>query len=245
MVKNKDQVKGPDVNQDASGLSRRDVLKIGGAAALAAAAVAVPGQDAFAQAKRATGRRMAMAIDLGKCNGCHACAVACKSEYAVPLGVWRSWVGAEDRGSYPNAKRVFLPRLCNQCDDPPCVEVCPVDATTAREDGIVVVDENVCIGCGRCVAACPYDARYLHPEAEKAQKCDFCLHRVDQGVVPSCVNTCPANARIFGDLNDPDADVSKIVGRETPEVLSPELGTDPQVFYVGADGELPEAELPG
>lgn len=216
------------------GYSRRDVLKMGGAAALGIAVSSVP-KNAFAKVRHLAGKRLAMVIDLRKCIGCHACSVSCKAEFDVPLGVWRSWVKIEEKGKFPNTGRVFLPRLCNHCDNPACKKVCPSGATTQREDGIVDVNEKKCVGCKLCIAACPYKARFLHPVKKIADKCNFCLHRVDKGVVPSCVNTCPAKARVFGDLNDPESEASKLVSRNSTQVLQPELGTEPQVFYIGAD----------
>lgn len=214
-------------------LTRRDLLKAGIAAAAAAAVAALPAK-AFAHKAHKTSRRLAMVIDLRKCTGCHACSVACKAEFGVPLGVWRSWVKIEEKGSFPHTARIFLPRLCNHCDEPPCVKVCPSGATFQRDDGLVKIDEKICIGCKLCIAACPYKARFLHPFKKTADKCDFCLHRIDKGVTPSCVNTCPAKARIFGDLNDPDSEVYGLVSRNPVQVLKPELGTEPQVFYIGA-----------
>ncbi|NQT46254.1 MAG: 4Fe-4S dicluster domain-containing protein [Candidatus Omnitrophica bacterium] len=232
----------PDVAQERKGLSRRDLLKMSGVAVAGAVAATLPTKDAFANAKHLTGRRLAMAIDLDKCTGCHACSVSCKSEFDVPLGVWRSWVKVEEKGTYPNTGRFFLPRLCNHCDDPPCKKVCPTGATGRRDDGIVKVDEKKCVGCKLCIVACPYDARFSHPTKKVANKCDFCRHRVDKGVVPSCVNACPANARIFGDLNDPDSDVSKLVSRKAIQTLRPELGTEPHVFYISAEKLLEGGE---
>jgi tetrathionate reductase subunit B len=213
--------------------SRRDVLKLGGTAALAAAATMVP-KNILASSSKKGAKRFAMLIDLRRCTGCHACSVSCKSELDVPLGVWRSWVEIKEKGDYPKTEREFLPRLCNHCDDPPCVPVCPVDATHVRDDGTVVVDENKCIGCGTCITACPYNSRYKNPDKGVAQKCDFCIHRVANGVVPSCVNTCPANTRVFGDLNDPKSDISIILKNNKKNVfaLKPELKTEPQVFYI-------------
>jgi tetrathionate reductase subunit B len=116
------------------------------------------------------------------------------------------------------------------------VSVCPTDATYKREqDGIVVVDAGLCIGCKYCIQACPYDARFLNPVTKVADKCDFCIHRVSKGLVPSCVNTCVGGARIFGDLADPDSNVSKLIATNRVTVLRREMGTQPNVYYIGAD----------
>ncbi len=181
-----------------------------------------------------------MLIDLRRCTGCHACSVACKAEFDVPLGVTRSWVEYVEKGDYPNVRRSFLPRLCNHCSKPPCVDVCPTGATWKRaEDGIVVVDPDICIGCKYCVQACPYDARFVNPVTGSVDKCDFCLHRVTQGLEPSCVNTCIGRARIFGDLNDPKSEISMMVAMNPITVLRPEMGTEPNVFYIAADHSDP------
>ena len=186
--------------------------------------------------KEDKGIRYGMVIDLRKCYGCHSCSIACKSEFNVPLGVWRSWVKAIDKGKYPNVKRSFLPRLCNHCKKPPCVSVCPTQASYRDEEkGLVDIREERCIGCKMCIVACPYDARFTHPTKKVANKCDFCIHRVEKGVVPSCVNTCPSNARIFGDLNDPNSEVRKLVDANNVQVLKPELDTEPSVFYIDLD----------
>ena len=217
-------------------LKRRELLKVG---ALGAAGVLAT----YSRAGKALGssesvktqERYAMVIDLRRCVGCHACSVACKAEFNVPLGVWRSWVKQIERGKLPNTQRHFLPRLCNHCCNPACVEACPTKASYQRDDGVVLIREERCIGCRICIAACPYDARFLHPETKTASKCTFCVHRVDQGVVPSCVNTCQGKARIFGDLNDPTSEVARLVAREAVQVLKPELGTEPRVFYIASD----------
>jgi len=201
-----------------------------------------------------------MVIDLRKCIGCQACVVACKSENNVPIGVYRTWVEVmevgefaydpdgdgsvllDDGGTYePNVKRFSLPRLCNHCDDPPCVEVCPVQATFKRADGLVLIDYTKCIGCGYCINACPYDARFFNPVQQTADKCTFCVHRLDRGLLPACVTSCVARARIFGDLNDPNSDVAQLLAQYPTESLNASLGTGPQVFYIGLDGDLVDA----
>jgi len=177
-----------------------------------------------------------MVIDVRRCIGCHACTVACKSEFTVALGVNRSWVEYVEKGTYPNVGRSFLPRLCNHCSEPPCVYVCPTNATYKRKkDGVVVVDQGLCIGCKYCIQACPYDARYLDPYTGWADKCDFCIHRVSRGVEPSCVNTCVGGARIFGDLGDPESEVSRLIAENRVTVLRDEMGTFPNVYYIDAD----------
>ena len=181
-------------------------------------------------------KQYGMVIDTLRCIGCHACTVACKSEFDVPLGKNRAWVEYIEKGVYPNVSRSFLPRLCNHCSEPPCVPVCPTNATYKREqDGIVVVDQGLCIGCKYCLQACPYDARFLNPVNGWADKCDFCVHRVSKGLEPSCVNTCVGGARIFGDLSDLESEVAKLVAQNQVTVLRREMGTFPNVYYIGAD----------
>jgi tetrathionate reductase subunit B len=181
-------------------------------------------------------KRYAMAIDLNRCIGCDSCTVACKMENDVPLGVWRIWVNRREMGTYPRVSRAFLPVLCNHCDNPICVYVCPVKATYRRkQDGVVVVDPHLCIGCKICMVACPYQMRYLDPIKRVAQKCDFCLHRVQAGLNPACVEGCPAGVMIFGDLNDPQSPVAKLLSAKPAQRLKTSYGTYPQVFYLGKD----------
>lgn len=176
-----------------------------------------------------------MVIDLRRCIGCHSCSVACKAENDVPLGVFRSWVKVVLKGRYPNVSKAFLPSLCNNCEDPICLKNCPVEATYQREDGIVMVDPHRCIGCKYCMASCPYDVRYVNPLKRIVQKCTFCHHRVDTGLLPACVETCLGRARIFGDLNDPNSEISQVLGSNPVQVLKPEMGTDPRVYYIMPD----------
>ena len=124
-------------------------------------------------------------IDNRKCIGCHACSTACKSENQVPLGVFRTWVKYTEVGNYPNVRRNFQVNRCNQCANPPCVDICPVSAMTQRDDGIVGYNSDQCIGCKSCMQACPYNSIYIDPETGTAQKCHFCAHRVDRGMEPA------------------------------------------------------------
>ena len=214
-------------------LSRRDFMKnVAGGSAVAVTVSAAPGVALGLEKPK----RYAMVIDTRRCIGCQACSVACKTENNVPLGETRSWVEYIEKGEFPNVRRSFLPRLCNHCEKPQCVDVCPTGATYKRkEDGVVVVDSNVCIGCKYCLQACPYGARFINPNTGAADKCDFCLHRVRNGLVPACVNTCQGRARIFGDLNNPDSEVSKILSTNATTVLRHEMGTQPMVYYIDAD----------
>ena len=222
-----------------------------------------------------TAHQWAFVCDASACIGCGRCVMACKLENSVPADPEynRTWIErrviAEDGTVYvdspeggihgfppqstaPGAegvtveKALFVPRLCMQCANPPCVPVCPVAATYRAKDGIVLVDQEKCIGCGYCVVSCPYGARYLVPEAPRtptgnagvADKCTWCYHRITRGQMPACVVVCPVEARNFGDLNDPASSVSRILREEPVQVMKPELGTDPQLSYVGLEGEV-------
>jgi tetrathionate reductase subunit B len=207
-----------------------------GTAAAAASLSSVLFKPASAQDETKRTKQYGMVIDIRRCIGCHACTVACKSEFDIALGVNRSWVEYVEKGAYPNVGRSFLPRLCNHCSEPSCVYVCPTNATYKRkQDGVVVVDQGLCIGCKYCIQACPYDARFLDPYTGWVDKCDFCIHRVSNGLEPSCVNTCVGGARIFGDLGDPQSEVSRLIAQNRVTVLRDEMGTFPNVYYIAAD----------
>src|SRR5437867_6767896 len=178
--------------------------------------------------------KWAKVIDHTKCIGCHACSTACKSEHQVPLSVNRTYVKYVDVGVFPQVRRAFQVTRCNQCEDPPCTTACPTGAMHARRDGIVDFDKSICIGCKACIAACPYDAIFINPEDHAAEKCNFCAHRIDMGLEPACVIVCPTEAILVGDLNDPTAQVARVVSREPVTVRRPEKETHPKLFYKGA-----------
>ena len=137
-------------------------------------------------------------------------------------------------GTFPQVRRAFQVTRCNQCADAPCVSACPTQAMYRREDGIVDFDKEICIGCKACIAACPYDAIFINPEDNSAEKCNLCAHRLDIGLEPACVTVCPTQAILVGDLNDPDSAVAQIVQRDPVTVRRPEKATRPGVFYKGA-----------
>jgi Fe-S-cluster-containing dehydrogenase component len=193
--------------------------------------------------------RWGMLINLRECVGCYACTVACQIENGTPPGVLLAPVYQREEGHYPRVRRTFVPALCFHCDDPPCLKACPTGAISKREDGIVLVNEDVCCGSRACLAACPYGAMNFY-EAEEpwpgplsgfldrrhqvgtALKCTFCAHRIDAGnPTPACVETCPTHCRIFGDLDDPDSEIS--IKRRDLHAFPPraEAGTEPRVWY--------------
>ena len=191
--------------------------------------------------------KYAIVIDTFKCFDCKACMIACKVENDVPDGFWRNWV--KHTGGLEGLRTQFQPGQCMQCEEPSCVAACPVGATYKQADGLVVIDPLKCIGCGNCVTACPYGARYRDPGTRRADKCDFCEHRLKRGEEPACVETCPTKARIFGDLNDPASQVSELMEKEKlVQVVNPRVDTKPNIFYY--QGTLPldwprEPTLPG
>lgn len=252
-------------------ISRRDLFKAGGAVAVAAAATSLLPEKAEAAKKKVS--RWAMVVDLRKCVGCYSCQVTCKMENSVPMAGYNARVNAVDRGKYPVAERIFLPVLCNHCsggekDVPPCVEKCPeaksgkrmklgrvryrTGATYKRPDGMVLIDTSLCIGCYKCIDACPYGSRYISPHVKLTRsdrekdigigKCTFCRHRVDIGLKPACVRNCVGKARVFGDLNDPDSEVSWLIRNNPVNVLKPEKKTDPHIYYIKLDKDVAKME---
>lgn len=204
--------------------------------------------------------RYAMAIDLKRCVGCHTCSVSCKIANNLPNEIWYNrilTVGGESmdtaEGTFPNNKLEFLPVNCQHCENPACVKACPVGATYKRkEDGIVIQDPDKCIGCRYCMVACPYsgvrqfnwkepeyyvdfpvgDTETVQNQYNTVSKCNFCVHRLAEGKEPACMELCIGRARFFGDIDDPESDVSKAIeGRNYVHLLE-EKGTKPSVFYL-------------
>ncbi len=179
--------------------------------------------------------RYGFAIDQNTCIGCHACTVACKTEHDVPVGQFRTWVKYVEQGEFPATTRDFGVMRCNHCTDAPCVTICPTQALFTRDDGIVDFDNERCIGCKACMQGCPYDAIYIDADTNTAAKCNFCAHRVDEGLEPACVVVCPTHSIWVGDLDDPESGIAKLVNQNPTQVRAPEQNTGPNVFYLGAD----------
>jgi molybdopterin-containing oxidoreductase family iron-sulfur binding subunit len=204
--------------------------------------------------------QLGMVIDTKRCIGCHTCAVTCKSENNTPNTVW--WnrittVGGKDidtpSGAFPNLSMDYLTIACQHCENPACTRVCPVGATYKDSDtGIVHQDYDKCIGCRMCLAACPYtgvrsfnweepqyyvdvqlgDADVPRHQKHVVEKCTFCVHRIARGDMPACMVLCPARARRWGDLDDPESEVSKLITSRAYKQIKPEEGTNPSVYYL-------------
>jgi Fe-S-cluster-containing dehydrogenase component len=176
--------------------------------------------------------RFVMVIDTKKCVGCMDCVVACKTENDVPEGFNRDWIVQETTGKFPDLHMEIRSERCNHCDNPPCVTCCPTGASHIHDiGGVVMVEYNKCIGCKACIASCPYDARFVHPEGY-IDKCTFCIHRVEKGLNPACVSVCPADCMFFGDIEDPNSEVSKILSKRKHHTLKPQAGTSPRIYYL-------------
>lgn len=135
-------------------------------------------------------------------------------------------------------KAFFVPKICNHCTHPACVQVCPTGATYRTKDGVVLIDHKYCIGCQYCVQACPYGARFFNDRKGVTEKCTWCYHRITKGMQPACVDACPVGARIFGDLKDKGSPISLFIRNNRVQVLKPESGNAPNVFYIGIDKEV-------
>lgn len=213
--------------------------------------------------------RWGMVIDLRKCVGCYACMVSCKQDHFLPPNIFWNRLVVGETGKYPTVTKQLYPVLCNHCDEAACVKACPTGATSKREDGLVSINYDECVGCRYCLIACPYQQRTYYSDGKKEYfpgqglteleligqelyplqpgtvvKCNFCMERIDQGLAkglipgadreatPVCVNACPPKARTFGDLDDPDSEISTLIKHRKGQPLHPEYGTDPSVYYV-------------
>lgn len=210
--------------------------------------------------------RYGMVIDLARCVGCGGCMLACKVEHCLPPDMYWGRVLMKERGEYPSVSKIMTPILCNHCKDAACVRVCPSGATKKRDDGVVIVDDKLCVGCRYCMMACSYGSRYYHSNLKAyypengltpfertgnrdrqtgvVMKCTFCVEKLDSGIknglkpgvdrkaTPSCVNNCMTKARFFGDLDDPDSEVSLLIRSRRGNQLHPEFGTNPSVYYL-------------
>ena len=199
-------------------------------------------------------------VDATKCIGCGMCVRACKIENNVPDDHYRTWIeryvvleGQPARIDSPDGglngfppekfavtdgRAFFVPKLCNQCENSPCSQVCPVGAAYESPEGIQLVDADRCIGCGYCVQACPYGSRFIDPVTHVANKCTWCYHRITKGLKPACVQACPTGTRLFGDMANPADPIRRLIATERVQILRPEMLTKPQVKYLGLDAEV-------
>ena len=240
-------------------LKRSGMFLVGAPCAYMLHVLPASGAKAATKGGVSVARRWGLVIDLHKClDDCTACVESCRKENNVALHGDERWdvywirkVGIESK-EHTVGTEESVPLLCNHCDDPPCALVCPVQATYKREDGIVIVDHHRCIGCRYCMIACPYNARFFnykenhewhnkdYPKRSHgvAEACNFCAHRLDDGRLPACVETCQgiAGALTIGDLNDPRSDVSRLIADNPVKRLREDLGTEPKVYYIGLPG---------
>jgi len=184
-------------------------------------------------------KRYGFVIDVERCIDCRACLVACRAENDVEIPYTRIWVRDLGlKGEFPELSRTYVPYNCMHCEEPPCVDVCTSGATYKdQETGLVLVDQDACIGCGFCVDACPYDARHLDKTRGVVDKCNACAQRVEMGRAPACVATCLGESRLFGDLNDPESDVSKALkeAKSVQRLVTEDVNPGPNIYYIHGD----------
>lgn len=188
-------------------------------------------------------QRAGMVVDLHRCIGCHACSVACKTEHSIPLGGFRTRVRYLERPDRPTI--AFLPLLCMQCQDAPCLDACPTEAIQRDDDGRVQIDKDRCCGNKACIAACPYQAIYIDQDTGLADKCDFCTHRTEVGLDPACAAACPTEALRFGDLDDAGDPVARYAEARGAEAFKEDAGTRPSVLFVGLEEWMEESAESG
>jgi tetrathionate reductase subunit B len=184
--------------------------------------------------------KYAMVFDLNKCIGCRACVIACKAEWGLQSVKSRCWVKPIGPENTPlGLASTFYVGLCNHCDEPSCIKECPTSATYKADNGAVLVDKELCIGCGNCVVACPYGARYVNSKDKKVEKCTFCNGRIETGKDPACVQTCPSGARTFGDIEDRNSAVyKKVYLEEAVPLATKNINLHPNVYYIGKERDL-------
>ena len=243
-------------------ISRRDLFTAGGKLLVLASAGAtleqISGAEPATQAYKMADHWWGMIVDIDKCIGCGNCVRACSNENHVPPGYFRTWVeryqvgedqqpmvdspnGAIDGfppSTHTGVKSFFVPKLCNQCEHSPCVQVCPVGATFVSPDGVVLVDGNYCLGCRYCVQACPYGCRYLHPDTRTVDKCTLCYHRITQGLTTACCENCPTGARQLVDFKNPKDPVHEFLRHNKVQVLKPYMATGAKLYYKNLDGSV-------
>jgi Fe-S-cluster-containing dehydrogenase component len=174
-----------------------------------------------------------MAVDTRTCVGCTACVIACKTENDLPDGFARNWITTEVTGTFPDLEMEIRSERCHHCEDAPCVAVCPTGASWIGPGGVVLVDPDRCTGCKACIAACPYGARFVDPRSGTVDKCTFCIHRTENGTpTTACQEICPTESIWFGDINDPDSDISRVLATRDWYTLLPEAGTKPKHFFL-------------
>ena len=177
-------------------------------------------------------RKYGMLINLNKCIGCYACQVTCKAEHNISFGTFRCRVEQHSSGTFPDIRKFFIPRLCNHCDDPPCIKGCEENALFKNSDGVVLLSIEACTNCGKCFDECPYSAIMTDQYTGEPEKCDFCHSRITKGELPVCVKSCMGKAIMFGNINDEKSEISIALKNSQLKVLNPELGTHPSVFYI-------------
>ncbi|WP_285163417.1 4Fe-4S dicluster domain-containing protein [Shewanella goraebulensis] len=220
-------------------INRRDILKTMGLGVL----FSQVSYSALAN-QEIPNKRYAMVIDVRRCSGCKSCEVSCAIENKTPEGRGRTSVKQLSLDEAGVKNSVSIPMQCNQCSNPVCIDACPVSATGSLDNGIVYIDHDECISCQLCTEACPYGARIADSEFHLTpQKCNFCFHRLEAGLLPACVESCTGSARIFGDLSDPKSQISETLKSNKFYTILANAGTEPNIFYIGLPEQLVDQQL--